>query len=179
MWKVKDRLLRATAALEKANVPYMVVGGNAVGAWIEQIDETAVRATQDVDLAVRRSDLDAAKAALGAAGFVYRHVAGVDMFLDGQNAKPRDVVHLVFSGEKVREHYSAPVPDVSEAESFKAYRVLSLVSLVRMKLTSFRDKDRTHLRDMIGVGLIDESWVEKYSPELASRLQQLFDDPDG
>jgi hypothetical protein len=53
VWKVKDRLLRASAALEKAGVPYVVVGGNAVGAWIEQIDETAVRATQDVDLAIR------------------------------------------------------------------------------------------------------------------------------
>ena len=27
-----------------------------------------------------------------------------------------------------------------------------------MKLTSFRDKDRTHLRDLISVGLVDESW---------------------
>jgi hypothetical protein len=86
---------------------------------------------------------------------------------------------LVFSGEKVREHYVAPVPDVAETESFKAFRVLNLESLVRMKLTSFRDKDRTHLRDMIGVGLIDQTWVTRYPPELASRLQELLDNPDG
>ena len=179
VWKVKDRLLRVAAAFEKAGIPYVVVGGNAVGAWIEQVDETAVRATQDVDLAIRRADLEAAKVALAADGFIYRHVAGVDMFLDGPNATPRNAVHLVFSGEKVREHYLSSVPDVSEAESFKAFRVLKLESLVRMKLTSFRDKDKTHLRDMIGVTLIDESWIEKYSSELAARLKQLFDDPDG
>ena len=179
VWKVKDRLLRATAALEAAGVPYAVVGGNAVAAWIEQIDEAAVRATQDVDLAIRRTDLEAAKAALGAAGFIYRHVAGVDLFLDGPNATPRDAVHLVFSGEKVREHYVAPVPDVSETESFQVYRVLSLESLVRMKLTSFRDKDRTHLRDMIDVGLIDKAWISKFPPQLAERLQELLDNPDG
>jgi hypothetical protein len=177
--KVKERLLRATAALEAAGVPYAVVGGNAVGAWIEQVDETAVRATQDVDLAIRRLDLEAAKSALGTAGFIYRHVAGVDMFLDGPKSTPRDAVHVVFSGEKVREHYAAPVPDVDESESFKVFRVLSLESLVKMKLTSFRDKDRTHLRDLISVGLIDESWVSRYQPELQMRLQELFDNPDG
>jgi hypothetical protein len=48
-----------------------------------------------------------------------------------------------------------------------------------MKLTSFRDKDRTHLRDMVGVGLIDQTWVTRYPPELASRLQELLDNPDG
>ena len=31
--KVRDRLQRATAALESAGVPYAVIGGNAVAAW--------------------------------------------------------------------------------------------------------------------------------------------------
>jgi hypothetical protein len=48
-----------------------------------------------------------------------------------------------------------------------------------MKLTSYRDKDRTHLRDMIDVGLIDLAWPVKYPGELGQRLQQLLDDPDG
>jgi hypothetical protein len=178
VWKVKDRLLRATAALENAAVPYAVVGGNAVGAWVEQVDEAAVRATQDVDIAIRRADLDAAKAALAEVGFFYRHVAGVDMFLDGTDATPRDAVHIVFSGEKVRDHYLAPVPDVTEAASFNAFRVLSLESLIRMKLTSFRRKDQVHILDMIGVGLIDESWIGKYPPELGARLKELLDNPD-
>ncbi len=179
VWKVRDRLLRATAALEKAGVPYAVVGGNAVAAWVEQVDESAVRATQDVDLAIRRVDLESAKKALLEAGFIYRHVAKIDMFLDGPGAKPRDAVHILFSGERVRESDLAPVPDVSESDSFTAYRVVTLEGLVRMKLTSFRDKDRTHLRDMIAVGLIDQSWTAKLPNELAIRLQMLLDDPDG
>lgn len=177
--KVKERLLRATGALEQAGVPYAVVGGNAVGAWIEQVDESAVRATQDVDLAIRRADLDAARQALEAAGFIYRHAASIDMFLDGAGAKARDAVHVVFCGEKVREQYVAPVPDVAEAVSFQAFRVLNLESLVRMKLTSFRRKDQVHLLDMIGVGLLDATWPGKYPPELAARLQELLDTPDG
>jgi hypothetical protein len=45
--KVRDRLLRSTAALEAAGVPYAVIGGNAVMAWVEQVDETAVRFTRN------------------------------------------------------------------------------------------------------------------------------------
>ena len=177
--KVKERLLRSTAALHQAGVPYAVIGGNAVGAWIEQVDETAVRATQDVDLAIRRADLEAAKAALESVGFVYRHSAGIDMFLDGPGGKARDAVHVIFSGEKVRREYATAVPDVDQAVPFQAFSVLGLEALVQMKLTSYRRKDQVHLLDMLDVGLIDTSWPAKYPPELAARLQHLLDTPDG
>lgn len=51
--------------------------------------------------------------------------------------------------------------------------------LIEMKLNTFLRKDRMHLRDMIQVGLIDESWPSKFEPSLAARLQKLLDDPDG
>ena len=177
--KVRDRLLRSTAALEAAGVPYAVIGGNAVMAWVEQADEAAVRFTQDVDLVLRRDDLERAKVALEKAGFVHRRSAGIEMFLDGPGAKARDAVHVIFSGEKVRPEYVAPVPDVAESVSFKSYRVLSLEAIVRMKLTSNRRKDQVHLLDMLGVGLIDATWPARYPPELAARLQHLIDTPDG
>src|SRR5437763_13068820 len=150
--KVRERLLRATAALEKAGVPYAVVGGNAVAAWVSRVDEAAVRNTRDVDLLLRRSDLDAAAEALATAGFVRRHAGtpkgcGVDMFVDGPEAKARDAVHVVIAGEKVRPDYALPAPDVLEAEAAPGFRVVALDALVRMKLTSFRDRDRVHLRD--------------------------------
>lgn len=177
--KVRGRLLRSTAALEAAGVPYAVIGGNAVMAWVEQVDESAVRFTQDVDIVLRREDLGRATEALAKAGFVHRHVAGIDMFLDGPGSGPRDAVRVIFSGEKVRSEYVAAVPDAGESVSFKTYRVLSLEALVRMKLTSFRDQDKTHLRDMLEIGLIDATRPSRYSPELASRLQHLIDTPDG
>jgi hypothetical protein len=177
--KVRERLLRAASALEGAGIPYAVAGGNAVAAWVSRVDEAAVRNTQDVDILLRRTDLPAATAALSAAGFVYRRVAGIEMFLDGPQAKARDAVHLVFAAEKVREEYVAPAPDVTESEAADQFRILTLESLVRMKLTSFRDKDRTHLRDLIDVGLIDASWTGRFSSELGQRLQLLLDNPDG
>jgi hypothetical protein len=113
------------------------------------------------------------------AGFVYRHVASIDMFLDGPAAKARDAVHIVFAAEKVRADYAAPVPDVSESEETKTFRLLSLDALVRMKLTSFRDKDRVHLRDLMDVGLVDAGWLDKVPSSLKPRLQELLDNPEG
>ncbi len=176
---VRNRLLRATAALENAGIAYAVIGGNAVAAWVGRVDQSAVRFTQDVDLLILRSELDATKAALETAGFIYRHIASVDRFLDGPDAKARDAVHIIFAGERVRPDYPLPAPDVLESEPADTFRVLRLDALVRMKLTSFRDKDRTHLRDLISVGLVDESWRLKLHDELAARLQFLLDTPDG
>jgi len=173
---VRERLLRATAALEQAGVPYAVVGGNAVAVWVARVDKAAVRNTQDVDLLLRRQELDAAAAALAPAGFVRRQI---DLFLDGPHANARDAVHVVFAGEKVRPEYAAPAPEVSEAEPPAPFRVLALDALVRMKLTSFRRKDQVHLQDLLGVGLIDPSWCPRLPTELATRLQHLIDTPEG
>ena len=177
--RVRQRLLRAANALASANIPYAVAGGNAVAAWVSRVDEAAVRNTQDVDVVLRRDDLPAARAALERAGFVHRHTAGMDRFLDGPDAKARDAVHIVFAAERVRPDYAAPAPDVSESEETETFRLLSLDALVRMKLTSFRDKDRVHLRDLIDVGLLDESWLERVPAVLRSRLRVLLDNPEG
>jgi hypothetical protein len=177
--KVRERLRRAAAALAAAGIPYAVAGGNAVAAWVGEVDEAAVRNTQDVDILLRRADLDRAKEALGKVGFIYRHAASIDMFLDGPGAKARDAVHIVFAGEKVRPTYEFPAPDVVESRPAATSQVLNLDALLRMKLTSFRRKDQVHVLDLIDVGLVDASWVARLPAELAGRLQELLDNPEG
>lgn len=177
--KVRQRLLRAAGALEAAKVPYAVAGGNAVALWVSRMDEAAVRNTQDVDILIRRDDLPAAKEALERAGFVHRHAAGLEVFLDGPSAKAREAVHLVFAGEKVRPSEALANPEVEESEPGEQFRVLALDALVRIKLTAFRDKDRVHLRDLIEVGLIDASWLTRVPPVLAERLRMLLETPEG
>jgi len=177
--KVKERLLRSTAALQRAGVPYAVAGGNAVAEWVGRVDEDAVRNTRDVDILIRRADLPAAKAALEPAGFVYCQSFGVDMFLDGPEGRPTQAVHLLFAGEQIRTNDPAIAPDIADSEPAAEFRVVSLEALVRMKLTAFRLKDQVHLLDLIGVGQIDQTWPSRLPPELAARLQQLLDNPNG
>ncbi|OYW28268.1 MAG: hypothetical protein B7Z47_05955 [Chthoniobacter sp. 12-60-6] len=183
--KVRERLLRAARVLDEAGVPYAVVGGNAVAAWVSRVDESAVRNTRDVDLLLRREDLAPATAALEKAGFVHRRLASIgktghmDVFLDGADAKVRDALHIVFASEKVLPDSISANADVTESEDSGDFRLIQLEALVRMKLTAWRDKDRVHLRDLADVGLIDESWPERYSGELAQRLQAVLDSPEG
>lgn len=177
--KVRERLLRATAALNQAGIPYAVVGGNAVASWVATVDEGAVRNTRDVDLLVRRSDLEGITAALEQAGFVRDELLDVVMFRDGPEGKPSQAVHLLFSGEKTRPDHLLAAPSIQTVDDPANFRVIILESLVVMKLMSHRDKDRTHLRDMIGVGLIDASWLTKLPPVLAQRLRHILDTPDG
>jgi hypothetical protein len=132
-----------------------------------------------VDILIRRDDFGSAKAALESAGFVHCHLAGNGVFLDGAAARPRNAVHLVFAGEKVRPQEPLSNPDVSESEDAGPFRVLSLEALVRIKLTAFRDKDRTHLRDLIDVGLLDSRWLKRLPAVLADRLRQLLETPGG
>jgi hypothetical protein len=166
--KVKERLRRAARALDAARVPYAVAGGNAVAEWVGRIDEDAVRNTRDIDLLVRRADLPAARAALEAAGFVYHHLLDIDTFIDGPQGKPSGEIHILFAGEKVRQDDEHTLPDLDESERAKEFQVATLEALVRMKLTSWRDKDRTHLRDMIGVGLLGATWPARARSSLAA-----------
>ncbi|HEX5103959.1 MAG TPA: nucleotidyltransferase family protein [Pirellulaceae bacterium] len=177
--KVRDRLLRATAALNQAGVPYAVVGGHAVASWVATVDEGAVRNTRDVDLLVRREDLTAVTTALQKAGFTPEQSFGVTMFLDGPDAKPSESIHLLFEGEKVKENDPFDAPTITTTDDPAGFHVLTFESLVRMKLLANRDKDKTHIRDMIGVGLIDQTWLAKLPPVLAERLKAILDTPEG
>ena len=177
--KVRQRLLRAVKVLESSNIPYAVIGGSAVAAWVSRIDEAAVRNTQDVDILVRRSDFERLKQAFEHAGFVHGSTMNVEFFLDEPNSKIRDAIHLLMAREKVKPEYASPTPDVMDSERGTEFQVISLQALVEMKLNSYRRKDQAHLLDMIEVGLIDKTWPSRFPLQLAARLQQLLDDPNG
>jgi len=176
---VKQRLDRTCIALRNASVPYCVIGGNAVAAWVATIDDGAVRNTRDVDILLREQDLDLATIALESAGFVRDSVMNVIVFLDGPNGKPSQGIHVLLAERKVRDEYSTATPSIDQAVDIEGRSIVELNALVEMKLNSFRDKDRTHLRDMIQIGLIDSTWPARFAKNLGDRLQELLDDPEG
>ncbi|MDA0812549.1 MAG: nucleotidyltransferase family protein [Verrucomicrobia bacterium] len=184
--KVRQRLLKATGTLAAAGIDYAVIGGNAVAAWVSRVDDSVVRNTRDVDLLVRREDMPRIIAAMEAAGFKHRTVSilggkgRIEMFLDGPGAKARDAVHLIFACEKVSPDSleASPPVDAIDAQT-EEFRLLDLAALVTMKLTSYRRKDQVHLLDMIEIGQLDASWLDRVPRALRDRLQALLDDPDG
>jgi len=177
--RVNERLRKTVRILEDAKVPYAIVGGHAVRAWVAQVDEAAVRTTRDVDILIRPDDFPLLKEAMTKAGFHYRQTAGLDMFVETPEASARDAVHVVLTGQMVRSDDYEANPDIEPNTRTDDFCTITLETLVRMKLNSFRDKDRVHLRDMISVGLIDESWLGRFPDELRQRLAALLADPNG
>jgi hypothetical protein len=80
---------------------------------VTTVDESAVRNTRDIDLLVRREDLQTITAALEGTRFVRAEVLDVTMFLDGPEAKPSESIRLLFAGEKVRADHPLPSPQLS------------------------------------------------------------------
>jgi hypothetical protein len=161
-------LLQATGA------EYRVVGGFAVYLHITSVDELAGRTTRDVDVVIRRSDLDRIAAAAPRFGFEYGHATGLDMLVDRRAPKAKYAVHLLMAGERVKATDAEPVPNLDTGRvELRGVPVIPMLDLLRMKLSAFRDKDRVHVRDMDEVGLITAEIESQLSPELLTRLQHV------
>jgi hypothetical protein len=165
---------RVCNALRQAGIDYRVVGGLAVLSHVQSRDPLAARLTKDVDLAINRADLPRIADAVRSIGLVHRHVAGVDMLVDAEAPKARSGVHLLFAGEKVRPTDLEPVPDLSDpGVDDQGILVTSVASIVRMKLISFRLRDKTHIVDMDSVGLITPEIEAGLPDALRERLKQV------
>lgn len=169
-----EHLQRLKACLDAAGVEYRIIGGLGVFFQVSAVDPDLARTTRDIDVAVRRSDISRITASAERFGLQYRHAAGVDMLLDAKEARARSAIHFVFVGEKVRPEYVDAVPEFSPAtRTVEGILIASVADLVRMKLTSFRFKDRAHIVDLDTVGLITPA-IERELPEaLRERLRQV------
>jgi hypothetical protein len=125
-------------------------------------------------VAVRRTDIQRIIASAEHFGFRYRHAAGGDMLLDAKDPKARSAIHFVFVGEKVRPEYIDTIPEFSPAtRTVEGILIASVGDLVRMKLTSFRFKDRAHIVDLDTAGLITPAIEQQLPPQLLDRLRQI------
>jgi hypothetical protein len=169
-------LHKITDTLAAEGIPHELIGGLAVLVHVEEADPTHATLTRDVDLMVRREDLERIKEAAAKNGFRFRHSAGLDMLLYGDADSARNAVHLIFSGEKVRSNQANPNPPIAPEKKRilgEDVPVIPVADLLRMKLSAFRDKDRVHVRSMDAAGLITTGIEEKLPGELRVRLQQV------
>lgn len=156
-----------------AGLEYRLAGGLAAYLYIEEREPDAGRLTKDIDIAVRREDLDRIAKAAEPFGLRYRHAAGVDMLVQAKEPSARRAVHLVFTGEKVRPEYPEPTPELGPYRRIQGLRLIPLEHLIRMKLTSFRANDEAHLKDLDDAGLIAAEMEAGLSPTLAERLARV------
>ncbi len=176
MERVERQLRRVTAALDDAEVPYAVCGGNAVATWVASQNPEATRATKDVDLLVDRADLKRVQAVIEGLGYTREDLRSLVLFLDPEAPDRRTGVHLVWADELIRPSYPVKSPRVEEADpGVAAYRVLGLPALLRMKLTSMRPIDQAHVLDLHSVGLVDNAIMDSLPRVLRERLDELLE----
>jgi len=157
-------------------VSHELVGGLAVLVHVEEVDPAQSVLTRDVDLMIQRADLETVKAIAAQHGFRFRHAAGVDMLLYGVSDRPRNAVHLIFSGERVRPNQAVPNPPLRpERKTIHGQEifVISVADLVKMKLIAYRDKDRVHIRSLDAAGLITPTVERGLRRDLRSRLRHI------
>lgn len=106
-------------AFSAAGLEYRVVGGLATYLYVEESAPDAGRLTRDIDIAVRREDLQKIRNGVEPFGLRYRHSAGLDMLIQDANPSPRGAVHLVFTGEKVRPDYVQPTPELGRTDPLR------------------------------------------------------------
>jgi len=167
-------LYKITDPLAAANIPHEVIGGLAVLIHVEEADPAHSVLTRDVDLLIRRSDLERVIAVAESQGFRFRHAAGLDMLLHG--GKAANAVHLLFTGEKVKPSQVIPNPELSPERKMiqgREVAVVPVADLLRMKLSANRDKDRVHIRSLDAAGLITPEIERGLPVVLQAKLQHV------
>ncbi|HEY3742849.1 MAG TPA: hypothetical protein VGL53_23545 [Bryobacteraceae bacterium] len=153
-------LTRIADALSAERIPYEVIGGLAVLIHVEEANPEYSALTRDVDLMVRREDLERIKDAALKAGFHYRHTAGVDMLIHS-----RGVVRLTFG-------YSSLAQEIKQIHG-QDVSVIPVAGLLQMKLRSFRLKDQVHVKSLDAAGLITLAIEHTLPAELFERLTNV------
>ena len=156
-----DLAARVEAAFAAAGLEYRVIGDLAVYLYVEEAEPDAGRLTRDIDIAVRREDLERIARAVVPFGMQHRHVAGADMLVQTDAPSARRAVHLIFTGE------------IGPYRTLHGVRLIPRAELVRMKLTSFQSKDETHLKDLDETGLITPEIEAGLLETLRARLGQV------
>lgn len=177
---VRQRLIRIVRLLQDAGVPFAVCGGWAVAGWVAEVDEDATRTTKDVDVLLRRRDLERANAAVAKGGFEFVEAGGVPMWLDPEDPRPKRAVHLVWANEVTRAGDPLPAPDVEPnfTSASHPFPRVGLEEILRMKLLAWRTHDRAHLHDMANIGLLTPEMLGRFEGVLRERLRSILDDPE-
>ena len=125
---------------------------------VEEVDPEQSVLTRDVDLMIRRSDLQHVIDIAQKHAFHHRH---------------RNAVRILCSGEKVRPTQVLPNPEIApELKNLQGRNVsvISIPDLIRMKLSSYRLKDQLHVQVMDAAGLIPSDIESRLPKELFTRL---------
>jgi hypothetical protein len=167
---MRDAIEAVAALLDRARVPYVLIGAHAVNVWIEP------RFTADIDVTVQasRDDLARLAASLASNGLATSREHGAELpsgpdfirfsSVDGDVVVEVQVAKTDFQREVIRR-----------AVDERGLRVATPEDLIVMKLIADRPKDRIDLRGLVALPELDWAYVERWAAEwgVAERIDEL------
>lgn len=175
---VQKRQSTIVASLLKQNIAFALSGSNATYLWIENTDSSAVRLFRNIEFIINREDIEAVILALAAVELKADQRGDCVVFRSPTTKRERTSDRSYLSGELV-ENSDVRIPELKTIAFLRGVPVIELETLVQFQLRRHKLDDRVDVRDLIDVGLVDQTWTSKLPPELAPRLQELLDTPDG
>jgi hypothetical protein len=171
MAALHDPLADLARLFDRAAVPYALIGGHAVNAWLEP------RFTADVDVTVQAGAEGVARlrAILEEGGFAVQREYGADL------PSGPDFVRFVSRDGLVRLEVQAAKTDLQRAVVARALsaeegvRVATPEDLIVLKLIADRPKDWIDLTGLARLGSVDWAYVERWAKEweILDRLERL------
>src|SRR5262245_14186772 len=157
--KVHQSMFRVVKLLEKAKIPYAIMGGMAVNAHLHE------RTTRDVDILLTEEGLEDFRKL-----FVPKHYATVPKrprrFVDRLNQVTLDIL---VTGKYPGNGLPGPIafPDPKEVgQKIKSIAVVDLVTLIQLKLAARRHQDFADVVNLIAVKKLDESFLKNLHPSV-------------
>jgi hypothetical protein len=175
--QIFDFVDRVVNTIRESGADYRIIGGISVFLHIAQVDPTHARLSRDIDIAVRREDLDRIEESAIRHGFELQRAwkRGQETFTmyDRSEDVTRSHIHLILAGEKARAEHPEAVPPLGDVcLTADGVKIAPLEDVVYMMLTSYRLKDRVHIQDMDSIGLITPDIEARLPPVLRERLRE-------
>lgn len=175
--KVQETLQRITAKLNELGIPYAVVGGMAMFAHGFR------RYTEDVGILVTRDGLKQIHAALNGLGYVRPFEKSKNLRDAQSGVKIEFLLTGDYPGDGKPKNISFPDPS-SVAETISGFSVISLPSLVTLKLASGmtgagRLKDLADVQELIKMLTLPDSFADSLHPDVRAKFLECWSSVQG
>jgi len=170
---IHETMRRLSKVLQEMNIPFAIAGAMAANAHGHK------RTTSDVDILIRREDLQRFKAQYIGRGWVDKF-EGSKNFRDAvTNINIDTLIVGDYPGDGLPKPVSFPPPESVSELSEEGIPIISLATLLELKMASgmtasHRMQDMADVMNLIRINRLDLSFCDQLNPYVAEKFHELW-----
>jgi hypothetical protein len=170
---IHETMRRLSKVLQEMNIPFAIAGAMAANAHGHK------RTTSDVDILIRREDLQRFKAQYIGRGWVDKF-EGSKNFRDAvTNISIDTLIVGDYPGDGLPKPVSFPPPESVSELSEEGIPIISLATLLELKMASgmtasHRMQDMADVMNLIRINRLDLSFCDQLNPYVAEKFHELW-----